>query len=127
MEADQSWGPRLNRWGLCTVSLQGELGTRWGARRRRAREEKGLSRSEVKGPVLGLMGAAAPAERRKADLGVLMSWVAERPGGRHTLGVDRIIHTSGNDDPRFSSTDFVFMASPLDSTISDWHEQCMTI
>ena len=73
-------GPRLIRWGLCTVSLQGELGIRWGARRRMAGEEKGLSRSEVKGVVMGFRGTGVPEERRKADLGVLMSWVTERPG-----------------------------------------------
>ena len=54
VEADQSLGPRRIRWGLCTVSLQGEVGIRWGASRRRAGEEKGLSRSEVKGAVISL-------------------------------------------------------------------------
>lgn len=51
MEADQSLGPRLMTCGLCTVSVQGEVESRRGARRRMPGEEKGLLRSGVKGAV----------------------------------------------------------------------------
>lgn len=54
VDVDQSLGPLLAICGLCTVPCQGEHCSTGVVRRRRAGEEKGLSKSGVKGAVKGL-------------------------------------------------------------------------
>lgn len=68
VEVDQSFGPLLMMCGLCTVPCHGEHCSTGPARRRRAGDEKGLSRSGVNGTVRGL----PTEERRNTEAGVLM-------------------------------------------------------
>lgn len=54
VDVDQSLGPLLATCGLWTFPCQGEHCSSGAVRRRRAGDEKGLSRSGVKGAVRGL-------------------------------------------------------------------------
>lgn len=72
VEVDQSFGALLMMCGLCTVPNHGEHWSIGAVRRRRAGEEKGLSRSGVNGAVKGLC-EKPPMERANTEAGVLNS------------------------------------------------------
>lgn len=74
VDVDQSFGTLLIMCGLCTVPCHGEHCSTGAVRRRRAGEAKGLSRSGVKGTVIGLCGSPI-TERAKTEAGVFIRWV----------------------------------------------------
>lgn len=72
MDVDQSLTPLLIACGLCNVPDHGEPCSAGAARRRRAGDVNGLSRSGVNGGIRGLFGVP-PMVRANTETGVFIS------------------------------------------------------